>query len=403
MARSYADVSADMASASLGQRSVKFTFKEDVKDYDIVRALLVSFDEEDIERVQAMPGHIWLVIFKNATLAEEATYGFILKEEKVRPKLVSQRFITTTVAYVPPDVPMREIEDALERFADVVSLKELYMRDFPGIKNGKQRAVLKPREGGLPSFFPIRDKKASLFFTGRISCCPYCEKRDHLGRDCPTKRIRRCFTCGATGHIRRNCPGYDRQNTDNYNEDRTTNNNNNNDNTLPERMEAMPAVSVDMPGITVLSDEESTSSGDSLDTVVETPQNKTDSNTTNPTTETTETRIEKTDKTDKTEQDAATADVLANLFADESDSEDLTAAEKFQLQQEQEENQTQELFPPTDPGTDTTKEPDDPEKMEINQNNKRKPLSPVDLRQKFGQAPKPRRSPKHKRKKKDKL
>ena len=182
MARSYTDVSADMASASLGQRSVKFTFQEDVKDYDIVRALLVSFDEEDIERVQAMPGHIWLVICKNATLAKEATYGFILKEQKVKPKLVSQHFITTTVAYVPPNVPMREIEDALERFADVVSLKELYMRDFPGIKNGKQRAVLKPREGGLPSFFPIRDKKASLFFTGRISCCPYCEERDHLGR-----------------------------------------------------------------------------------------------------------------------------------------------------------------------------------------------------------------------------
>ena len=37
--------------------------------------------------------------------------------------------------------------------------------------------------------------------------------------------------------------------------------------------------------------------------------------------------------------------------------------------------------------------------MEINQNNKRKPLSLVDLRQKFGQSPKPLRSPKHKRKK----
>ena len=392
-------MSADLASASLGQRSVKFTFQEDVKDYDIVRALLVSFDKEDIERVQSMPGHIWLVIFKNVTLAEEATYGFILKEEKVRPKLVSQHFITTTVAYVPPDVPMREIEEALERFADVLSLKELYMRDFPGIKNGKQRAVLKPREGGLPSFFPIRDKKASLFFTGRISCCPYCEERDHLGRDCPTKRIRRCFTCRATGHIRRNCPGYDRQNTDNYNKDRTTTNNNK-DNTLPERMDAMPSVSADMAGIAVLSDGESTSSGDSLETVVEAPQNKTDSNTTNPPTET---RIEKTDNTDKTEQDAATAEVLTNLFADNSDSEDLTAAEKFQLQQEQEEQQTQELFPPTDPGTNTTKKPEDPEKMEINQNNKRKPLSPVDLRQKFGQSPKPRRSPKHKRKKKDKL
>lgn len=190
-----------MASAYLGQRSVKFTFAEEVKDYDIVRALLVSFDKEDIERVQAMPGNVWLVIFKNATLAKETTYGFILKEKKVQPKLVSQHFITATVAYVPHNVPMHEIEEALERFADMVSLKELYTRDFPGIKKGKQRAVLKPREDGLPSFFPIRNYKASLFFTGRISCCPYYEERDHLGRDCLTKRICQCFVCGVIGYL----------------------------------------------------------------------------------------------------------------------------------------------------------------------------------------------------------
>lgn len=137
--------------------------------------------------------------------------------KKVWLKLVSQRFVTATVAYVPPNASMREIEevreieDALECFADVASLKELYMRAFPGIKNGKQRVVVKPREGGLPSFFPIRVYKASLFFTGRVSCCPYCEQRDHQGRDCQTKRICRCYTCRATGHLRGHCPGYDRQ------------------------------------------------------------------------------------------------------------------------------------------------------------------------------------------------
>ena len=50
-----------MASASIGQRSVRFvSFDEEIKDYDIVRALLVSFDEEEIERVQAMYGWLFL-------------------------------------------------------------------------------------------------------------------------------------------------------------------------------------------------------------------------------------------------------------------------------------------------------------------------------------------------------
>ena len=103
MSRSYVAVSAAMASASVGQRSIKFSFEEDV---------------------QAMPGHVWLVVFKNSTLAEEATNGFILKEQRVRPKLVAERFVRATVEYIPPDASMREIEEALERFADVVSLKE---------------------------------------------------------------------------------------------------------------------------------------------------------------------------------------------------------------------------------------------------------------------------------------
>ena len=90
----------------------------------------------------------------------------------------------------------------------VISIKDLYIRDFPAIKNGKQRVVLKPYGAGLPSFFQVGRYKASLFFTGRVSCCPYCEETTRLGRDCPTKHVKRCFTCGQPGHISRNCPGY---------------------------------------------------------------------------------------------------------------------------------------------------------------------------------------------------
>ena len=87
-------------------------------------------------------------------------------------------------------------------------IRDLYVRDFPRIKNGKQRVVLKPRKGKLPSFFQVNRYKASLFFSRRrVSCCPYCEEIDHLGRDCrPRKRERRCFTCGGLDHLQRNCP-----------------------------------------------------------------------------------------------------------------------------------------------------------------------------------------------------
>ena len=147
-----------------------------------------------------MPGNYWVVVFKSVEMAEEAQNGFILKEKKVHPKAIAKRFVMASIAYAPPDATLGEIEWALEQYAEVISIHELYVRKFPEIRNGRQRVVLKLRDRGLPSFVQIGRCKASLFFAGRVSCCPYCEE-NHLGRDCPTKHIKRCFTCGETGHI----------------------------------------------------------------------------------------------------------------------------------------------------------------------------------------------------------
>ena len=199
----YAQVSASINASNMMYRSVKFLCEDkDVKDVDIIRALMVQCNVEMIERVHPMPGNYWVVVFKSVEMAEEAQNGFILKEKKVHPKVIAKRFITATVAYARPDATLGEIEWALEQYAKVLSIQELYVREFPEIRNGRLRVVLKLRDGGLPSFVPIGRYKASLFCAGRVSCCPYCEDRNHLGRDCPTKHIKRCFTCGQTGHIR---------------------------------------------------------------------------------------------------------------------------------------------------------------------------------------------------------
>ena len=203
----YAEVSAAMASMNLKYRSVKFMCEDkDVRDVDIVRALMVQCDVDEIERVHPMPGKFWVVSFTTSNMADEAQNGFILKQKRIHPVLMAKRFVTATVAYAPTDATLGDIERALECYAEVISIKDLYVRDFPGIKNGKQRVVLKPREGRLPSFFQVGRYKASLFFSGRVACCPYCVRTDHLGCDCPRKRDRKCFTCGGLDHLQRHCP-----------------------------------------------------------------------------------------------------------------------------------------------------------------------------------------------------
>ena len=150
--------------------------------------------------------------------------------------------------------------------------------------------------------------------------------------------------------------------------------------------DSAPSVSNDLPGVEKLSDGESSDSSDTLIEVQE-ANNTTAAATTTP---------PPTDEINIVKVNRQTEEVLEGLF---ESPERPTRAEQDQEDQDKQETQTQEqehtqeLF---------TNKDDTEEKMETTQNNKRKPLSPIDLRTKFEQSPKPRRSPKHKRRK-DKL
>ena len=93
--------------------------------------------------------------------------------------------------------------------------------------------------------------------------------------------------------------------------------------------------------------------------------------------------------TDITKVNKDTEEVLEGLLA----SPERPTRRELEQDKQGTKERTQELF--------TNKEKTQ-EKMETLQNLKRKPITRSDLRTKFGQSPKPRKSPKHKRRK-DKL
>ena len=147
--------------------------------------------------------------------------------------------------------------------------------------------------------------------------------------------------------------------------------------------DSTPSTSIDVAGVEKLSDSEA--SEDSEDTLVEVPEvNNTTTATTPPASASTPTPTTLTIINVNKE----TEEVLAGLFSPERP----TRAELEQQRQETQNEHTQVLF--TD--SETTQK-DTQEEMDTQQNLKRKPLAKVDLLQKFGQSPKPRISPKHKK------
>lgn len=209
----FAGVTASHLVAAIQYRSIKFTTLLVAKAVEIARVLILRVHLEEIETVQQDPGKgNWTVIFKTITAAERvAEKGFTLLNEHISPVFYNKRLITATVAFPPLNMTPTDIQAVLQEYAQVKQVHPIFLRDFPSIKSGKFRVVLQLNGEGtpeevLPSFITLHGRRASLFFSGRISCCPYCNSADHLGRDCPHRGQPRCFSCNVLGHVRANCP-----------------------------------------------------------------------------------------------------------------------------------------------------------------------------------------------------
>lgn len=209
---SFCGVTASHLVAAIQYHSVKFSTLPLAKAEEITQALLRVLLEE-IEAVQQdhSKGN-WTVIFKTISTAKRvAENGFTLLNEQILPVLYNKRLITATVAVAPLGTLPTDIQTVLQEYAQFNQVHPIFLCDFPSIKSGKFWVVPQLNGEGTPeevlvSFITLHGRNSSLFFSGRISRCPYCNSADHLGRDCPHQGQPHCFSCNMRGHVRANFP-----------------------------------------------------------------------------------------------------------------------------------------------------------------------------------------------------
>ena len=175
----YAEAPRAQISALIKYRSLKFSTLPNANANDIAQALLFRVQLDEIEAIQQDPGkENWSTILKSISMAEKlAERGFTLLEQ-VFPTPYNARLIAATVAFAPPRTTADNIVEALADCAEVKQVLPIFLKDFPTIKSGKYRVMLKPRGEGppedvLPAYITVHGHRASLFYPGaRIATQP---------------------------------------------------------------------------------------------------------------------------------------------------------------------------------------------------------------------------------------
>lgn len=108
-------------------------------------------------------------------------------KQKVFPTPYNACLIAATVTFALPRTTSDDILEALADCAEVKQVLPIFLKEFPSIKSAKFRVMLKPQGEGppeevLPSYITLYERRASLFYAGRIPRSPYCNSATHLGR-----------------------------------------------------------------------------------------------------------------------------------------------------------------------------------------------------------------------------
>ena len=172
----YAEAARAEISAWIKYRSLKFSTLPNANANDIARALLFQVQLDEIEAIQQDPGKgNWSIILKSISTAEKlAERGFTLLEQQVFPTPYNARLIAAMVAFALPGTTADDLADC----AEVKQVLPIFLKDFPTIKSGKYRVMLKPRDEGppeevLPAYITLHGHRASLFYPGvRIATQP---------------------------------------------------------------------------------------------------------------------------------------------------------------------------------------------------------------------------------------
>ena len=104
------------------------------------------------------------------------------------------------VSNLPCELSDEVVANIFSKFGDVK--RNIRIKDIDGLETGDRRLIIELRYH-VPARLPVGKFTASVWYTGRPTCCSSCNWWGHKIQECPLKG--RCAYCGELGHFSYAC------------------------------------------------------------------------------------------------------------------------------------------------------------------------------------------------------
>lgn len=185
-------------------------FAVDATNADIAKTIVEHFASQNIKvpAIQQCPNKVARITFEDRTACEivqlrgELVMGDV-KVAVVPPPPPPPNWVNVVVYNYPFDAPNSYINDALESFGTIQSVRFQHWTNLPEIATGT-RIVRINLKSSIPRFVMINNYRCKIWYRGQPTYCDICKEGSHIAFNCPYKG--KCLACKGVGHFAGNCP-----------------------------------------------------------------------------------------------------------------------------------------------------------------------------------------------------
>ena len=170
---------------------------------DLCPLLVRAWHGKEITALQFLRGGRVRVTVRDPAFRAELLSNDLFIEDRLIPVTpAGVHAASVHVRDLPVELSDESVKSAFSAYGEVFSVRPVFFKDFPQLRNGNRVLLMSTREP-IPSSLVVLGFPCRTWYPGQPVKCPVCRQPGHSPRACPLSGL--CRRCKQPGHVAREC------------------------------------------------------------------------------------------------------------------------------------------------------------------------------------------------------